>query len=84
MPKYRGVARIRVDRAGEQQVRSIVEAFPKAEFDYPRRVVTDVTVVQAEDEKAARGQVLGRVNQMLSDAGLSNIDYSVESHITRL
>lgn len=84
MPKYRGVARIRVDRAGQQQVRSIVEAFPKAEFDYPRREVTDITVVQADDETSARGQVLGRVNRMLTEAGLSHIEYSVESHITRL
>jgi hypothetical protein len=84
MPKFRGVARIRVDRAGEQQVHSIVEAFPNAEYDYPRREITHIAVVHAEDEVAARGQVLGRVSKVLSDAGLSGVDYSVESHVMRL
>ena len=84
MPKFRGVARIHLDRAGEQQVRSIVDAFPNADYDYPRREVTHIAVVQADDEKSARGQVLSRVNQVLSDAGLSWADYSVDSQVMRL
>jgi hypothetical protein len=82
--KFRGVARIRLEGAGELQLRSIVEAFPNADYNYPRREVTHITVVQAKDEKSARGQMLGRVDRVMTDAGLSGTDYSVESHINRL
>ena len=82
--KFRGVARIRLEGASELQIRSIVEAFPNANYDYPRREVTHIAVVVAEDETSARGKVLGRVNQVLSDAGLSWADYSVESRVMRL
>jgi hypothetical protein len=82
--RFRGVAKIRLEGAGTRQVRSIVEAFPNADYDYPRREVTDVAVVEAEDETSARGKLLGRMNQTLSDAGLSWADYSVECHVMRL
>lgn len=82
--RFRGVARIHLDGAGERQIRSIVEAFPNADYDYPRREVTHIAVVVADDETSARGKVLGRVDQVMSDAGLSWAEYSVESHVMRL